>query len=148
MVMEAFRAAEFLSRVGIDVEVIDLRTLRPWDHATVSSSVRKTGHVMAADTGYVTCGMTAEVTAWCAENLFTYLKHAPVRVGSPDCPVPTTPALAKHFYPRSSNLVEKILEMFPGRVDKSVGTALIAELRKVEEERPHDVPDLKFTGPF
>jgi hypothetical protein len=33
-------------------------------------------------------------------------------------------------------------------VDKSVGTALIAELRKVEEERPHDVPDLKFTGPF
>jgi pyruvate dehydrogenase E1 component beta subunit len=136
--LEAHRAAEELARDGIDAEVIDPRSLRPFDGGPILESVRKTGRLIVADTSWKHAGFSAEVVARVAEEGVA-LKCPPRRIGLPECPTPTSPALAAHFYPGVADLVAAACEMVQGRrvvrppVDLSVH---------------HDVPDPSFTGPF
>ena len=81
-------AAELLEREGIDAEVIDLRTLWPWDRETVFASVRKTGHVLVAHESTRVGGFGGEVLAEIAQACFVQLKAPPTRIGSPRIPVP------------------------------------------------------------
>jgi pyruvate dehydrogenase E1 component beta subunit len=141
MVLEALRSAELLAAAGIDVEVLDLRTLRPLDSATILASVRKTGRFLAADTGWKVCGMAGELLALVAEEAFASLKCRPRRVGLLDCPIPTSPALARHCYPRAVDMVTiacDMLDIAPERVP----------LPDEEAAVPLDVPDPSFSGPF
>src|SRR3989454_3368701 len=80
MVLEALWAAEFLTQSGIEVEVIDIRTLRPLDKDLILESVRKTGHLLVLDTGWKTGGFGAEVLAVAAEGAFECLKGSPQRL--------------------------------------------------------------------
>jgi pyruvate/2-oxoglutarate/acetoin dehydrogenase E1 component len=147
MVFEAYRAAEALAKCGIEAEVIDLRTIAPFDGETIAASVRKTGRLLVCDTGHTTCGVSGEIVAWVTERLFGSLKAGPRRIASPDSPVPTTPELAKYYYPRSSQIaatVMDILGMKKGRETEST----VQELLTIEQSLPSDVPDLKFSGPF
>jgi len=73
---------------GIDVEVIDLRTLKPLDMDTIVASVEKTGRVVVANDGYRTCGFAAEVVTRIVEEAFDYLNAPIIRVTSEDVPVP------------------------------------------------------------
>lgn len=143
MVLESLRAAAILEKVGIDVEVVDLRTIRPYDRETIFSSVRKTGRLVVADTGHLTCGIASEIVATVTENLFGSLKCAPKRVASPDYPTPTAPELSRNYYPRSHNLAEEIMTMM-----SKDSAQMVSDLKKIEEKTPSDVPDLNFTGPF
>jgi len=140
MTLEALRAAELLAESGISAEVLDIRTLRPLDDALLLQSVRKTGNLLATDTGWTTMGFSAEIIARVAESSFHFLKNAPVRVALPDCPTPTSPALANHYYPRAVHLVAAARRMLGLAVEKS----LFHEVASV----PLDVPDKSFTGPF
>jgi pyruvate/2-oxoglutarate/acetoin dehydrogenase E1 component len=81
-------AAALLAGEGIDAEVIDLRTLWPWDREAVFASVRKTGRVLVAHESPLVGGFGAEVLAEIAQSLFGALKAPPVRLGSPRIPVP------------------------------------------------------------
>lgn len=146
MVFEAFRAAEILAKYGVDIEVIDLRSLRPFDGEAILESVGRTGRVIAADTGHKTCGYSAEIVAFVTENLFGKLKSAPVRVASPDIAVPSSHGLAVDYYPRASTLVETIWNMVGD--DRAVGMQALSETKALENKIPHDVPDLSFGGPF
>lgn len=146
MALEAFRAAEHLAGQGVDVEVIDLRTVKPFDGETVVHSVRKTGRLLAADTGYLTYGVTAEILAFVTERAFGDLKSAPKRIACPDVPTPTSPALAKDYYPRSHQIAEAVVEMLGRKKQDYLKT--IEGLIEVENSRPVDVPDLNFSGPF
>ncbi|MBT9141754.1 MAG: Acetoin:2,6-dichlorophenolindophenol oxidoreductase subunit beta [Syntrophomonadaceae bacterium] len=140
MTLEALRAAEMLAEDDVTVEVIDIRTLKPLDEALILESVRKTGRLIVADTGWQTGGFSAEVVAQIAEEAFSDLKSPPRRVALPDCPTPTTPALANHYYPRAVHIVATIRGMLGLNTDDS--------LSHLETSVPLDVPDKSFTGPF
>ena len=139
MALECMRAAELLAEVGIDAEVIDLRCLTPVDGKTLGESVRKTGRLISADTAHTSFGVTAEATAQVCEREFNALKKAPVRVGLPWVPTPTTPALADLYYPRAIDIARQALVLCDS--DRQV--------REPEAKSPWlDVPDPTFTGPY
>jgi pyruvate dehydrogenase E1 component beta subunit len=88
MVGVALDAAEKLAAEGIDAEVIDLRTLRPLDHATIVDSVKKTNRVVSIEEGWGPMGVGAEVVARVVEHAFDYLDAPPLRVHQEDVPMP------------------------------------------------------------
>jgi pyruvate dehydrogenase E1 component beta subunit len=139
MALEAHRAAKTLAREGIEAEVIDPRSIRPFDEQTVLDSVRRTGRLLVADTSWRHAGFAAEVVARVAEELGGRLKCPPRRIALPECPTPTSPALAAEFYPTSSDIVCAACEMVQAR-----------SWRPAIAPAPHclDVPDPSFTGPF
>jgi len=139
MALECMRAAEMLEKVGIDAEVIDLRTLTPVDGDTIAESIGRTGRFVTADTAHSDFGATAEVVSVAVERAFGSLKKAPVRIGLPPIPTPTTPALADLYYPRAVDIARAAV----GLCDSD---AVIAD---PPPETPwRDVPDPTFTGPY
>jgi pyruvate dehydrogenase E1 component beta subunit len=88
MVGLALQAAEELAGLGIEAEVIDLRTLRPLDHETVVASVRKTNRLVTVEEGWGPMGVGAEVIARVLEHAFDYLDAPPLRVCQEDVPLP------------------------------------------------------------
>lgn len=139
MVLEALRAAEHLADEGISAEVVDLRTISPWDADTVLGSVRKTGRIVVADTGSTSFGVSAEVIATVAGQAFGALKAPPERVGLPDYPSPTSPELSAGFYPRAAQVAASARRCLgvPVRAEAAGTPAL-----------PGDVADGSFHGPF
>ena len=111
MTFEAFKAAEELSREGIDAEVIDLRSLRPLDEEIILNSIRKTGRLVVADCGWKTCGVCSEIMAVVAEKGFSYLKAPLRRVAAPDLPTPAGFTLENAFYPGSSEIIKAAREI-------------------------------------
>ncbi|PTY02884.1 alpha-ketoacid dehydrogenase subunit beta [Opitutaceae bacterium EW11] len=140
MVAEALEAAKNLAKLGVDAEVIDLRSLRPLDSTLILESVRKTGRLVVADTGWALAGMSAEVLAVASEGAFGSLKAAPRRVCFPDCPTPTSPSLAAAYYPRSGDIVAAVRETLGLPADEA-DTAIPAGVEL-------DKPNPAFTGPF
>jgi len=105
MVVEAMQAAEELSAEGINVEIIDPRTLKPLDEEIILQSVQKTGRLIIADTGWKTGGVGAEIAAMVAEKGFEYLKAPVKRVASLDIPTPACYVLEDRFYAGKANIV-------------------------------------------
>jgi pyruvate dehydrogenase E1 component beta subunit len=108
MVLRSLRAAEEVTKEGIDVEVIDPRTLSPLDKKTILESVMKTGRLIVADEGHKTCGVAGEIAAIVAEESIYYLRAPVVRVCSPDTPVPFSPPLEQHYIPDVKDLLPAI----------------------------------------
>ena len=106
MVTEALKAAEELAKDGIEAEVIDPRTLRPLDEEIILTSVKKTGCMVVADTGWKTGGVTAEIAAVVAEKGFASLKAPIRRVTSPDVPTPAGYTLEEAFYTDAPEIVK------------------------------------------
>jgi 2-oxoisovalerate dehydrogenase E1 component len=94
----------------ISIELIDLRTLMPWDKEMVSASVKKTGKVIIFHEATITSGIGAEISAYIAENLFEYLDGPVIRVGSLDTPVPFINNLEENFLP-PRRFKEKLLNL-------------------------------------
>jgi pyruvate dehydrogenase E1 component beta subunit len=111
LVNRSLRVAEEMAQEGIDVEIVDPRTLRPLDQETILQSVRKTGRLIVADEGPVTCGVTAEISARVAEQALEYLEAPILRVGSPDTPVPFSPPLEKIYIPDEDDVRDAIRKM-------------------------------------
>lgn len=105
MVHESLKAAEKLKAFGIDTEVIDARSLQPFDTATVVESVRKTHRVMVVHEAVRNCGFGAEIAAQIQEEAFDYLDAPVARVGAPFSPVPFSPALEAHYVPNAERIV-------------------------------------------
>ena len=104
--------------------MIDLRSLKPWDHSRVLESARKTGRVIVADPGWRTAGAAAEIAATVAAEAFHDL-HAPVeRVTLPDTPAPTSRAEEQAYYPGPAAIVEAAWRALGQRRSRaSVGAA-------------------------
>ncbi len=98
-------AAEKLAKEKIDVEVIDPRTLVPFDLATILASVEKTGRVVIADETHQSCGVTAEIAARIAETGFDKLKTRIRRVSTLDVPVSYSPPLEDYIGPSESRII-------------------------------------------
>ena len=108
LVARSLNAAEEAAQEGIDVEIVDPRTLVPLDRAAILESVKKTGRLLVADEGHKTCGVAAEVSAMVAEEAIYYLKAPVARVCSPDTPVPFSPPLEQAYIPDVKDLVPAI----------------------------------------
>jgi len=112
MVSEAIKAAEVLEKEGIDVEVIDLRSLKPLDEKLLFESIEKTGRLIIADGGWKTCGVGAEISATIAEsNIFKQLRAPIMRVSLPNTPAPASSALEKAYYRKDVDIVSAVRQV-------------------------------------
>jgi acetoin:2,6-dichlorophenolindophenol oxidoreductase subunit beta len=106
-VVRALQAAEQLAKDGIEAEVIDPRTLVPFDERTIAESVRKTGRVMIVHEAPKHCGFGAEVAARLAEGeAFDYLDAPIVRLGGAQVPIPYNPNLERAAVPQTEDIVK------------------------------------------
>jgi pyruvate/2-oxoglutarate/acetoin dehydrogenase E1 component len=111
MVSRSLNVAEEFSKDGIEIEIVDPRTLRPLDKGSILESIKKTGRLIVADEGPVTCGVTSEISAMVAEEAIQYLQAPIFRVGSPDTPVPFSPPLEKIYIPDEEDIKEAVHKM-------------------------------------
>jgi pyruvate dehydrogenase E1 component beta subunit len=95
----ALRAAQSLAAEGIDLEIIDLRSVQPWDEQAVLASVARTRRLIVAHEAVAAFGVGAEVAACVAEKMFRQLAAPVLRVGAPFMPVPFARALERGFLP-------------------------------------------------
>lgn len=105
-VSRALEAALELAKQGIEAEVIDPRTLVPFDMDTIVESVKKTGRLVVAHEAHRTAGWGAEVASQVAESAFCYLDAAPVRLGARACPLPFNPALESAVVPSIKDIID------------------------------------------
>lgn len=140
MTIESLRAADILAQHDIRVDVIDIQTLNPLNDTTILDSVKKTGRLIVADTGWTSCGFAGEIVARVSEKAFSSLKCAPRRIALPDAPTPTSPKLTETFYPRAVDIARQSAML--------LGQQLPDHVFVEDQDCPLDVPDNRFRGPF
>ncbi len=111
MTHEALAAAEALAAEGIEAEVIDLRTIRPYDAETVLESVRKTGRAVVATEAPKMGGLAAELSATISEECFRDLEAPVVRVAGLDTPIPFSLVLEKFILPGKDEIVQGVRQV-------------------------------------
>ena len=111
MVYEALEAAETVAAEGIDVEVLDLRTLLPLDRDAILGTAERTGKVIVVHEATLTGGVGGEVTAIIAEHAFELLDAPLVRLAAPDTPVPFSPPLEDFFRPNAAKIGDAIRKL-------------------------------------
>ncbi len=105
MVYVALEAAAELAREGIELEVIDLRSLLPLDKETILDSVKRNSKVFILHEDTRTGGIAGEITSIICEEVFEYLDAPVLRVTAPDTPVPYSPPLEEFFLPKVSDVL-------------------------------------------
>ena len=106
MVGKALHAADELAKVGIDAEVINLRSIRPFDTETIVASVKKTNHLVSVEEGWPFAGIGSELAALMMEHAFDYLDAPVKRVAGLDLPLPYAANLEKMALPQVETIVE------------------------------------------
>jgi pyruvate/2-oxoglutarate/acetoin dehydrogenase E1 component len=107
MVTRALEAAARLAGEGIDLEVIDLRTLKPYDSETIIASVKKTGRLLVVHEAPLIGGFGGEIAAMIAQSeAFAYLEAPIVRLGGADVPIPYNRNLERAAVPQVEDIVE------------------------------------------
>lgn len=110
MNVEALKAADILESHGISVEIVDPRTIAPFDDTLVIESVTKTGHCIVADNDWLDCGFSAEVAARVSEKCFGQLRSPVKRIGFAATPCPTVRCLENEFYPNAEDVIRAVEE--------------------------------------
>jgi len=117
MVHKSLEAAEILAREGIDIEVIDLLSLRPMDTAAIIDSVKRTHRLLTVYEGVKTLGIGAEISAAIAESdAFDFLDAPIMRLGGAEAPLPYNPELEKAAVPQVPGIVEASRNLVRGRI--------------------------------
>ncbi|RJS76079.1 alpha-ketoacid dehydrogenase subunit beta [Candidatus Bathyarchaeota archaeon] len=111
MVHQALKAADKLSKKGIEIEIVDPRTLVPLDKETILDSVRKTGRLLIVEEDCKTCGIGAEIAAIVSEEAFDYLESPIKRIAEPDTPIPFSPVLENYVIPNDEAIVKGVIDL-------------------------------------
>ena len=114
MVNLSINAAVVLEKEGISVEVVDPRTIVPWDRKTIADSIRKTGRLVVIDEAGPMYGFSAEIIAVACEECFDALDAPPLRICSLPVPHPFSPPLENEMIPSLDQIVTKIRELVAG----------------------------------
>jgi len=112
IIKEAYKAADTLSKEGIECEIIDLRTVRPMDHKTILDSVRKTNRLVILEEAWPFGNVATEITYQVQEQAFDYLDAPIIKINTADTPAPFSPVLLEEWIPNSDdviNAVKKVL---------------------------------------
>lgn len=99
-------AEQLKSKYGVEAEVINLRSIKPLDVETIVKSVKKTGHMMAVESGFPSFGVGAELIALTAEYAFDYLEAPPVRVTGAEVPTPYAQKLEEMSFPTETLIAD------------------------------------------
>jgi len=110
LVQRAIVAAHTAEKHGISVAVLDLRTIAPYDWASIEAHVKRINRVVVAHEDQITCGFGAEIASRISSELFDYLDAPVKRVGALDCPVAYCPDLEDETLPQSSDVLAALLE--------------------------------------
>jgi pyruvate dehydrogenase E1 component beta subunit len=140
MTIEALHAVDALEKEGISCDLIDLRTIKPIDFDPIITSVKKTGRLLALDTGVRTGSIAGEIIARVSIESFDSLIQPPERITLSDFPTPTSSELTRDFYRRTENIIDVVSNM--------LGRDLIGNKLIDRGNLPHDVPGEWFKGPF
>ncbi len=111
MCYKALEAAEVLEREGIHCEVIDPRSLVPFDYETVLASLEKTGKLMIVHEDHYNCGWGAQLASYVAEQAITLLDAPVVRIATPDVPIPFSPPLERFVIPSAERIAQAAREL-------------------------------------
>ena len=144
--LEALRAADALAALGVEVEVIDLRVVRPLVPEVILDSVKRTGCLVTVDTGWWRYGIGAEIVAEVATHCFGALKAAPLRLGMPEHPTPSSRGMIPGVYPDAIGIVEAVGRQL--NISAEAIARVGATLTEARGGLPPDVPDPFFKGPF
>ena len=104
----SLEAADQLAKEGIDVEIVDLRTLKPLDFDLIAESVKKTNNVLIAHEACLTGGFGGEIAARVGQELFDYLDAPVTRIGAKDVPIPFSPVMESFVLPQVSDIIEGV----------------------------------------
>ncbi|MDA4111213.1 MAG: hypothetical protein OK439_01640 [Thaumarchaeota archaeon] len=116
MILQAQEIANDLAKRGIDVEVLDLRTLAPLDVNTIFDSVKKTGRVITLEGGWRSCGVGAEICTMICENMMDQLDSPPIRLAAEMTHIPTSSALRMKVFPSKEQIIQSIEETVVSKV--------------------------------
>ena len=118
MVKTAITASEKLAAEGIDIELVDLRSVAPIDWDTIEDSVRRTRRLVVVHEAVTTGGLGAEIVAGLSTRAFEVLASPAVRVGAPSAPVPASPFLEQFYAPSVEDVVEAVLMTLDDREER------------------------------
>jgi len=104
----------------------------------VLKSVQKTGYLVVLDTACKTTGISAEITSHVVERAWSILKKPPLRIASPDHPVPTTKYLANEYYPEANLVAVEIVKLLG--LEQTVDLATVE--KELKRSEPRDLPDM------
>jgi pyruvate/2-oxoglutarate/acetoin dehydrogenase E1 component len=127
MVKQALEVADSLSKRGIELEVLDLRTLAPIDWPSIFASVKETGRIVTLEGGWRSCGIGAEICSTLSENLMEHLHSPPLRLAMKMTHIPTSSALRMKVYPSNEEIIDSIEKI-----------ALKVEVQKISDRRHHE----------
>ena len=108
MAPEAMAAAASLAEAGVEVEVIDVRTVQPLDSATILDSVRRTNRALVVHEAVTFGGIGAEISSQIQEEAFDFLDAPVLRIGAPFSPVPFSPVLERAYIPDSNRIADGV----------------------------------------
>ncbi len=140
MTIESIKAVNNLNKQGIEVDLIDLRTLSPLDDTIILESVKKTGNLVVCDHASLTGGFSSEIITRVCEKSFGSLKNSPIRISLPDSPTPTTRGLANYFYPTVKHIENAVKSL--------LGIKTEDPFKDIKPTDKLDIPDQSFKGPF
>jgi pyruvate/2-oxoglutarate/acetoin dehydrogenase E1 component len=113
MVHVALKAADILAAEGINVEIVDPRSISPLDEHLILESVRKTERLIVVDEDHPRCSMATDIVALVTTKAFDYLDAAPIMVTPPHTPVPFSPPLEKFYIPSEDRIIEAVRRAMP-----------------------------------
>ena len=111
IIKEAYKAADELEKENISIEIIDLRTVRPMDHAAIIESVKKTNRLVILEEAWPFASVSSEITYRIQEEAFDYLDAPIKRITTSDTPAPYSPVLFEKWIPNYKNVIDAVKEV-------------------------------------
>jgi len=111
IIKEAYKAADELAKENISVEIIDLRTVRPMDHAAIITSVKKTNRLVILEEAWPFASVSSEITYRIQDEAFDYLDAPIKRITTADTPAPYSPVLLEKWIPNHQDVIDAVKEV-------------------------------------
>lgn len=140
MSIEALKAVNYLKTLGVSVDLIDLRSIKPLDMTTINSSVSKTGRLLVVDSGHEFSNFGKEIISNLAVSEELEFKARPKLLCLPDVPEPTSYGVIGQYRISAAKIAAKALEILNREIPTDLNDSLRADF--------DDIPDSNFTGPF
>jgi len=138
--IQCLRAVKFLKKNEVNVELVDLKTLKPLDIDAILTSVTKTGKLLVVDSGTEISSFASEIISVVTRLAFNKLRQAPEMITAPDVPEPTSHGVIGEFKFNSRDITKKTLKILNKNLESFDFSELIDDLP--------DVPNSNFSGPF